>query len=207
MNILKSIWEKAPYIAISLGAIIFIASIFSNRDAPKVFAIDNKNINRTITPEDLALFYIENKKDFEVLDLRNLESYERGHVKNAISCPACHVSKSDAKDKQKAMPDFTKKIIIYTQTGKEPVQLPRVLASHTKLFMLTGGYEAWENRIMQPEAILEDDSDEEINRKKRQNAIYKYFTGKEEQQPASPVNEAKSIKKKTTHSLGKSEGC
>lgn len=206
MKTLQAIWSKAPFIAIVIAVLIFLASLFTTKDMPRVFALDYKQVNRTITPEELALFYIENKKDFEVLDLRNLESYDRGHLKDAISCPACHVSKADAKERQKEMPDFNKKIIVYTQTGKEPIRLPRILASHEKLYLLSGGFEAWENQILQPLTINEDDSEEEIYRKKRQNAIYKYFTGKE-QAPAAPASESKTIKKKTSHSLGKSEGC
>jgi rhodanese-related sulfurtransferase len=206
MKILQAIWDKAAYIAIALGVLIFLGSIFTTRDVPKAFAIDNKQVNRTMTPEELALLYIENRKDFEVLDLRQLESYNRGHIKNAISCPACHNDKNDAKEKQKEMPDFNKKFIIYTQTGSEPIRLPRALASHKNLFLLSGGYESWENKILQPVTITEDDSEEEVYRKKRLNAIYKYFTGKE-QLPAAPESGTKTIKKKSSHSLGKSEGC
>lgn len=206
MKLISSIRKQAHWIAIGISIIIFSMSLFSDRDIPKKFAVDNAKINQTVTPEELALMYIQNKKDFEVLDLRSVESYNRGHIKNSISCPACHDDKQDAKEKQKEMPDFNKKFILYTETGKEPIKLPRALASHPSLHVLTGGYEAFENKILHPYVIAEDDPEDVVMYKKRMNAIYNYFTGKEQAIPA-PGGEQKTIKKKASHSLGKSEGC
>lgn len=205
MKILAIIWSRAPFIAAGLATMILLASFLTGRDRPRVFAVDQREINRTISPEELALMYVQNRRDFEVLDLRSAESYERGHIKNAIQCTGCHADRNDARSRQKIMPDFNKKIILYTETGKEAVRLPRVLASHDELFLLKGGYEAWEGQILQPRIITDDDSPETVLRKKRQNAIYQFFTGKQEAAP--PMEEGKTIKKRATHSPGKSEGC
>lgn len=200
----RSLRGKAALLAAGAATMILLASFLTGRDRPRVFAVDQREINRTISAEDLALMYVQNRRDFEVVDLRSPESYERGHIKNAIQCTGCHADRSDARNRQKVMPDFNKKIILYTETGKEAVRLPRVLASHAGLFLLSGGYEAWESQILQPQIVGEDDSPETVLRKKRQNAIYQFFTGKQE---AAPLDEPKTIKKRASHGLGKSEGC
>lgn len=206
MKLITNIRKNAHWIAIGIGVLILSMSLFSDKDLPKAFAIDYATVNRSISPEELANLYMQNKQDFEVLDLRSTESYNRGHIKNAISCPACHTDKADAKEKQKDMPDFNKKFILYTETGKEAVKLPRIMAKHTSLYLLSGGYEAFENTILRPQVISEEDTEEVVLYKKKMNAVYNYFTGKEQVAPPTG-SEQKTIKRRASHTLGKSEGC
>ena len=218
---LQEIWNTSKdfflrhYIPIGLvffftsAALLIVLSVTTNRDAPRIFAVDAATVNRSITPEELALWYIQNKKDFEVLDLRSKDEYERGHLKGAISCPVCHQSKQDARHKfeeGQEMPNFQKKIIVYTETGDEPLLLPRILAQKTELYRLSGGYEAWQDRILKAPQISPEDSDEVIEAKKRAAAISNFFSGKRTM--AVPVVKPKKIiKRKHVISSGENEGC
>ncbi|MCB1159682.1 MAG: rhodanese-like domain-containing protein, partial [Leptospiraceae bacterium] len=152
---------------------------------------------------------LENRKDFEVLDMREVDKYKENHIKNAISCPVCHSDKSDAKAKLQAsevVPDFRKKLVLYTQSGDQPLQLPRRLARNKRVFMLKGGYNAWNDEIMKPQEYKPEDTQEEFIRKQKQNAISNYFQGKMDIQV--PEKTVKKIpRKKHVISSGPDEGC
>ena len=174
------IGKLSPYVAIILSFVIFLASIFTDRDKPKVFELSPNQVNRTLTSTQLASWFLENKRDFEVLDMRKVEKYKEEHIKNSISCPACHVSKQDAKKKMQesdVVPDFRKKIVIYTQTGEKPVHLPRILARNKNVYFLQGGFDEWKSKILTLKEYKETDTQDVLLEKQKMNAITNYFLG------------------------------
>ncbi|MCB1175022.1 MAG: rhodanese-like domain-containing protein [Leptospiraceae bacterium] len=209
-NIILKIFHRSWVALLVIGALfVLIASFVTNRDTPRVFAVDAAQINRSVEVNELADWYIQNKKDFEVLDLRSEDQYKTGHIQQAISCPVCHLNKQDANAKFEGgqeMPNFQKKIVIYTQTGNEPISLPRVLTNNTDLYVLAGGYEKWQDVILTEKTYSPEDTAEQIDQKKRANAVTNFFTGKTEL--AAPVQEFKKvIKRKHVISSGRNEGC
>lgn len=198
------------WLAIALAFLVMLGAILTDRDDPQTFEVSVESVNRSVTPETLAGWYIENKLDFEVLDLRSDSDFESGHIKNAIHCGSCHSSKQEAREmlqEAEVIPDFRKKFILYTESGEEEVRLPRVLADKQDLYILEGGYDAWRDQILTPKTFSAGDSDQEREWKLRMNAMTNYFLGKTD--IAAPPPEPIEPVRRRTHIMPsrKNEGC
>lgn len=192
-NILSNrIVQISAVLAVLFSVGIMAASYMTHRDDSRIFSVNLSRVNLNITPLELANWYISNKRDFEVLDLRSPESYNRGHIKNAMSCPVCHENRGQAMEQIKTgelqMPNFNKKIVIYTQTGKEQISLPRILSQHKKLYHLEGGYDAWESDIINPGMYPEQMKIQDKEQRDKIFAISNYFLGKTVQPPPSTID-------------------
>ncbi len=177
-RIRKWLPRGAAAFLVSLAAVIAVAAFATNADAPRVFNVNLTEVNRTITPQELADWFVQGKRDFEILDLRSEKSYERGHIKNAISCPTCHASREEAMSGKLQMPDFRKKIVVYTQTGKEEIRLARILSRQANLYHLEGGYDGWEAGILNPGNHPEQLPPMSEEQRARIISISNYFLGK-----------------------------
>ena len=84
-----------------------------------------------------------NYSNLIVLDVRSTSFYNEGHLENAISIP---VAQLDSRIDQLLQYNDTE-IIVYCQTGSMSVQAAILLDSYgfTKVFNLSGGYNAWES--------------------------------------------------------------
>ena len=79
-----------------------------------------------------------------ILDVRSTSFYNEGHLENAISIP---VSDLDSKIGQLLQYNDTE-IIVYCKTGTMSAQAALLLESSygfTKVFNLSGGFDAWES--------------------------------------------------------------
>ena len=78
-----------------------------------------------------------------VLDVRSTSSYNEGHIEKAISIP---VAQLDSKINQ-LLPYNDTEIIVYCQSGTMSTQASILLDSYgfTKVFNLSGGFDAWES--------------------------------------------------------------
>ena len=196
-----------------LGALFLaLASLLGDRDEPRLFRLEQSQVNRRVSPEELAGWFVQNRRDFEVLDLRGSDSYKKGHIKNARSCPACHVSKKDAREKFEQgqdLPDFRKILVIYTQDDQGSILLPRILSSNKYLYRLEGGFDAWEREILTKRNFTSEDSARERLLKIKQNALRNYFLGIRETLEVPPVTPQGVKMKRRRHIIrsGPNEGC
>jgi rhodanese-related sulfurtransferase len=142
-----------------------------------------------VSATDLASWIIEGRRDFAVIDLRGDAAFEAGHVKDAVHCGSCHEDRAAGEQALHAMEDhfvdLSKKLVLYTQTGRETVELPRLLAQNPRLLVLDGGYDAWRAEVLAPVAIggeQGEGAEALIEARKKRQAVRAFFTG---ERPAS----------------------
>lgn len=164
---------------------------------------------RTVRPAELAAWIIEGRRDFAVIDLRDEVEFKKGHVKDAVSCGTCHASKDEGRQamQETMFVDLTKKLVLYTETGTETVDLPKLLAKNPRLYTLKGGYDAWQKEVLAPVQFGGEASVEELQGKQKREAIRAYFSG--ERPVAAPAAlPLEPIKRKAPHTpAGAREGC
>jgi rhodanese-related sulfurtransferase len=80
------------------------------------------------------------KNDVTILDVRTLDEYNSGHVKNSILIPHTQI----ANEIQKLSDSKNKKILVYCRSGFRSVSASRVLSdTGFKVYNLQGGINAW----------------------------------------------------------------
>lgn len=164
---------------------------------------------RTVKPRELASWIIEGRRDFAVIDLRDHAEFEKGHVKDAVSCGVCH---TDAAEGRKATQetmfvDLSKKLVLYTETGTETVDLPKALAKNPRLYTLTGGYEGWKRDVLAPVTFGGETDPAQVLEKQRLEAVRAYFAGERPSNAPAALPIAP-IKRQSTHApAGAREGC
>ena len=129
-----------------------------------------------VNVEDLASWLIEERQDFVLVDVRSAEDYENGHIAGANNIPIAALLGEEA---LAGLPT-DRKVIVYSngsENGAKAATLLRVagLDAH----VVTGGYNAWHNRILNPDIPLEE-LDGENPRVSAQRAFSCYFVGDRE---------------------------
>jgi rhodanese-related sulfurtransferase len=129
-----------------------------------------------VNVEDLASWLIEERHDFVVVDVRSGEDYERGHIAGARHIPIAELLGEEA---LAGLPT-DRKVIVYSngsENGAKAATLLRVagLDAH----VVTGGYNAWHNRILNPDIPLQE-LDGENPQVSAQRAFSCYFVGDRE---------------------------
>lgn len=165
---------------------------------------------RTVTPNELASWIIEGRRDFAVIDLRDQDDFKKGHVKEAVSCGSCHDTAEEGRKEleETQFIDLSKKLVLYTETGDETVDLPKSLAKNPRLYTLTGGYEAWQKQVLAPVVFGGETDLEQIRVKQKQEAVRAYFSGERPSTSVPAVLPLSPIKRKSTHQpAGPREGC
>jgi len=165
---------------------------------------------RTVTPHELASWIIEGRRDFAIIDLRDQIDFKRGHVRDAVSCAECHTSTEEGrKDTRETLfVDLSKKLVLYTETGDETVDLPKSLAKNPRLYTLKGGYAAWERDVLAPVKFGGEPDQEQLLVKQRQEAVRAFFAGERTGSSTPAVLPLEPIKRQSTHQpAGAREGC
>lgn len=174
----------------------------------KAFSVESTK-KSSVTPDELSSWIVGGKRDFVVLDLRDDAAYKKGHIRGAVQCGNCHAGKKDGRSFLKEMPeiDFSKKLVFYTQTDKEPVKLPKVMVDNPRLFRLAGGYQAWDNQVMKEVKVEAGDSEAQVMAKRKQAAVRNMFLGKSSAGAGAQLK-IKPIRRARTHSSAPAdEGC
>jgi rhodanese-related sulfurtransferase len=164
------------------GAALFAAAITvaalsarSHPSHPRLY--DVAGVHRSVTPDEVATWIIEGRRDFTVIDLRPPADFERGHIPVAVNCHHCHVDRQGAGDAEEGYSvDLSKKLVAYTETGTEHVELPRIVARHPSLMLVKGGWQAWKTDVLGPVSLegVDDEARPELQRREARRA---YFAG------------------------------
>jgi rhodanese-related sulfurtransferase len=164
--------------------------------------------HRAVAPAELARWIIEGRRDFTVIDLRGPPDFEKGHIRSAVNCGHCHVDRSEG---QKAVTagnfvDLSKKLVVYTETGEEHVELPKILAHHPNLLLLKGGWRGWQADILAPVSFDGVTDDERRVELLRREAVRAFFAGERANTAELPMAP---IKRENAHrpASGAREGC
>ncbi len=192
-----------------LGAGIAAASF---RGAPQrrvVFPLASPAVHE-VAPVELAGWIIEGRRDFTVVDMRSAQEFQGGHVRSAVSCASCHQSRAEGMKAQagEGFVDLSKKVVLYTQTGREPVIVPRVLHDNPRVLFLSGGFEAWRRDVLAPVDLAAARSDEELAGARKRDAVRSFFTGEAAAvRPAAKLS-IEPVRRSGPHKAGgASEGC
>lgn len=164
---------------------------------------------RPVKPAELAAWIIEGRRDFAVIDLRGQPSFEKGHVRDAVSCSTCHTSAAEGRKavQETMFVDLSKKLVLYTETGTEEVFLPKLLAKNPRLYTLEGGYAAWQRDVLAPVAFGGETDVEQVHQKQQREAVRAFFAG-ERASSAPAALPLAPIKRKAAHQpAGAREGC
>jgi len=73
-----------------------------------------------------AIYLIEHDNNVTVLDVRSIEEYKEGHLRNATLIPLPALAQNLGMLKQ----DKKKKILVYCRTGSRSVSASRILEDH-----------------------------------------------------------------------------
>jgi rhodanese-related sulfurtransferase len=141
--------------------------------------------------------------------MRATKEYQAGHIRGAVSCGSCHAGKTDG---QAAMQgagfvDLSKKLVLYTETGKETIALPKMIAQNKRLYVLDGGYAGWKEHVLAPVVYGGETDEAEIAAKRQRDSVRGFFTGerptsKVADLPVTPIRRENAHRPATT-----SEGC
>jgi len=163
---------------------------------------------QTVTPAELAAWIIEGRRDFSVVDLRDPEDYAKGHVRGAVSCGSCHTDAAEAKQDETTFVDLSKKLVLYTDTGTESVDLPKLLAKNPRLYVLAGGWEAWQRDVLAPVTFGGETDQEQVDEKQRREAVRAFYAGERTDSARPAALPITPIRRKAAHqTAGAHEGC
>ncbi|MHB8872421.1 MAG: rhodanese-like domain-containing protein [Myxococcaceae bacterium] len=180
-----------------LGAVVAAASFRGEPHGHRTIPLGADR--PTVTPEELAQWGIEGRRDFAIVDLRAPDQFKAGHIRGAVSCGSCHGSADEGKKAQEGdtFVDLSKKLVVYTGSGAEQVQLPKILAENPRLYRLEGGFDGWRTNVL---AKVGGDA--------RREAVRAFYagerpdTGNVAKLPVTPIRRERSHKP-----VGASEGC
>lgn len=136
------------------------------------------DVAQPVAPAELADWMLSGRRDFAVVDLRDDAAYRAGHVRDAEHCGSCHEDRAQGRAAmEEHFVDLSKKVVLYTQTGKESVELPKMLAKNPRLHVLEGGYAGWQREVLAPVSFDDVTTDEELAARRRREAVRAHFAG------------------------------
>ena len=126
-----------------------------------------------VSVEQLASWIIEAQGDFELVDLRSSSDFEKGSIENARNISIAELVTTDVLE---GLPT-DRKIVLFSN-GSEIAAKGEVLLRLAGLdaHVLTGGYNAWHQRILNPD-ISAEELDGESLQVSAQRAYSCYFVG------------------------------
>jgi rhodanese-related sulfurtransferase len=126
-----------------------------------------------VSIEDLAHWLVEGRGDFQLIDVRVPDEFESGSIGDARNIPIAQLVSEDVLS---SLP--TDRLIIVYSNGSENAAKAAVLLrlSGFDAHLLTGGYNAWHQRILNPD-ISASALDGESLQVSEQRALSCYFVG------------------------------
>lgn len=126
-----------------------------------------------VSVEDVASWIIEGRGDFKLIDVRSPEDFERGSIGEAENIPITQLVTDDV---LLSMPKD--RMVIVFSNGSENGAKAEVLLRLAGIdaHLLTGGYNAWHKRILNPD-ITAEELDGESLQVSKQRAYSCYFVG------------------------------
>lgn len=126
-----------------------------------------------VAVEDLARWLVEERKDFVLLDVRARADFEQGRIGDAHNLS---IAELVTKDVLESLPR-DRKVVVYSngsETGSKASVLLRLAGIDAHV--LSGGYNAWHARILNPDIPTEETAGESLQ-VSEQRALACYFVG------------------------------
>lgn len=130
-----------------------------------------------VSVEELASLIIEGRQDFELVDVRSTTDFAGGHIAEARNVPVASI----VSDETLASLPTDRRIVVYSngsENGAKAATLLRVAGFDAHV--VTGGYNAWQKRILNPD-IPAEEFDGESLQAIEQRAYACYFVGNREE--------------------------
>ena len=202
-------------IGVLVALLLAIIILFLPAQDSKKYRFDPQDIARSIEesedqidPTTVSQWIIEGRRDFMLIDIRDSDAFEQGHIKGAENIPLPRLLQKDTLDE---LPE-EKLVVIYSNGSSHAAQAWLVMkTAGFDSYMLEGGFNYWNKVIMNPKAPADEASDDEILRYKTQLAVKGYFGGDatavSNQVASSDKPKTKKIIRKPRKKKKKLKGC
>lgn len=135
-----------------------------------------------VNVHDLATWIIEGRGDFKLVDVRMPEDFEQGTIGDAENIP---LAKLVTEEGLLALPT-DRKVIVFSNGSENAAKAAVMLRlSGVNAHLVTGGYNAWHARVLNPD-ISADALDGESLKVAKKRAYSCYFVG--ERSDAAPTD-------------------
>ena len=126
-----------------------------------------------ISVEQLAEWLIEERKDFVLIDVRSQDEFTKGKIPDARNVPLAELVTSETI----ATLPSDRKIVVYSNGSENAAKAATMLRlAGLDAQLVTGGYNAWHQRILNPD-IPAEELDGESLQVSAQRAYACYFVG------------------------------
>lgn len=126
-----------------------------------------------VSVEELAEWLIEGRKDFVLIDIRPSDEFAQGQIGDAESIPLAQLVTNEVMSE---LPT-DRKIVLYSNGSENAAKAAVMLRlSGFDAHLVTGGYNAWHQRVLNPD-ISAEELDGESPRVSAQRAYSCYFVG------------------------------
>lgn len=172
---------KGRQIAIFAALVVAVIMLFlPGRDrnrysfSPDALAKSIASKSDHVQPRDLSQWIIEGRNDFTLVDIRTPEEYRAGHIRTARNIPLDRLLKRSTIDSEF---NDGKQVVLYSNGSTHAAQAWLVLnAAGVNASMLEGGFNYWNEAILNPAAPA-GQSDDEILRYKAAKAEADFHGG------------------------------
>jgi rhodanese-related sulfurtransferase len=181
-----SIEKKLASFAVLLGLVALFAGNPYGGTTIKVnekdIALSTVGNSDKVTVTDLADWIIKGKSDFELVDLRSEEKYNKYSIPNSQCIPLPQISSSELFRNQK--------ILLFSDDDVTASQAWFILKSkgYKGVYILDGGLDAWKEQVLFPKAPLNPTKEQKAEFEKMKE-VAKFFGG--QAQTDSSVTEKK----------------
>jgi rhodanese-related sulfurtransferase len=126
-----------------------------------------------VSVEELAEWLIEERKDFVLIDVRSQDDYMQDKIHEARNMPLAELVRSDSI----ATLPTDRKIVVYSNGSENAAKAATMLRlAGLDAHLVTGGYNAWHERILNPD-IPAEELDGENLQVSAQRSYACYFVG------------------------------
>ena len=126
-----------------------------------------------VSVEQLAEWLIEERKDFVLIDVRSQDEFTKGKIHEARNLPLAELVTSETI----ATLPADRKIVVYSNGSENAAKAATMLRlAGLDAHLVTGGYNAWHQRILNPD-IPAEELDGESLQVSAQRAYACYFVG------------------------------
>ncbi len=136
--------QKLAGLALALGAVALFADVTPSRTAKvnvKELLTSVERQEDHVTPADLAAWIVEDRADYQLIDLRHPNAFSEYHIPTAQNVPLAQVTDGALARNEK--------LVLY---GDGAVEASIVLKGqgYRSVFTLLGGLDAWKNEVLFP---------------------------------------------------------
>ena len=168
-------------IGVLVALVLATVILFLPAQDSKKYRFDPQAVARSIEesedhidPATISQWLIEGRRDFMLVDIRDSEAFAAGHIKGAENIPLSQLLQKDTLDE---LPK-DKLMVIYSNGSSHAAQAWLVMkTAGFDSYMLEGGFNYWNQVIMNPKVPADEAPDDEVLQYKTQLAVKGYFGG------------------------------